>query len=94
MTLKETMTYKTCKNSQLVSLFAAETSSITKTPVFLAHSKDEETVPFAQGRELKKTMEILGYDVTWKEYEDGGHWIHPQHGADDMVAFLDKVMAK
>lgn len=28
--------------------------------------------------------------VTWKEYEDGGHWIHPQHGVDDISTFLNR----
>jgi lysophospholipase-2 len=31
--------------------------------------------------------------MIWKDYEDGGHWIQPKHGVDDMVAFLEKVMA-
>lgn len=68
-------------------------SSISRTPVFLAHSRDDEIVPFAQGQELRQTIELLGHDVIWKDYEDGGHWIQPKHGVDDMVAFLEKVMA-
>lgn len=28
--------------------------------------------------------------ITWKEYEDGGHWIHPQHGVDDISTFLNR----
>jgi len=76
-----------------LSLSAKHTSSLTKTPVFLAHSLDDETVPFTQGQGLKQTIEYLGYDVVWKDYKDGGHWIHPKQGVDDMVAFLEKVIA-
>jgi lysophospholipase-2 len=76
-----------------LSLSAKNTSSRTKTPVFLAHSLDDETVPFMQGQGLKQTIEYLGYDVVWKDYQDGGHWIHPKQGVDDMVAFLEKVIA-
>jgi lysophospholipase-2 len=76
-----------------LSLSATQNSSLTKTPVFMAHSRDDETVPFAQGEGLEQTIKFLGYDVIWKDYEDGGHWIQPKHGVDDMVAFLEKVMA-
>jgi predicted esterase len=76
-----------------LSLSPTQTSSLTKTPVFMAHSRDDETVPFAQGKGLEQTIEFLGHDVIWKDYEDGGHWIQPKHGVDDMVGFLEKVMA-
>jgi predicted esterase len=66
---------------------------VNKTPVFLAHSRDDETVPFAQGKGLEETIRFLGLDVTWKEYEEGGHWIQPKHGVDDMVNFLQKVVS-
>jgi len=68
-------------------------SSFIKTPVFLAHSEDDKTVPFAQGEKLKQTIEFLGHDVIWKYYKDEGHWIQPKHGVDDMVVFLEKVIA-
>jgi hypothetical protein len=32
-----------------LSLGAKHTASLTKTPVFLAHSRDDEKVPFTQG---------------------------------------------
>ncbi|KUJ17111.1 alpha/beta-hydrolase [Mollisia scopiformis] len=62
------------------------------TPIFLAHSRDDETVPFAMGEGLYQTLERLGFNVTWKKYEDGGHWIHAEHGVDDMSTFLEDVM--
>jgi len=66
--------------------------SVFKTPVFLAHSKDDEIVPFTLGGGLFQTIKTLGFNVTWKEYEDGGHWIHPKHGVDDMSTFLHKSL--
>ncbi|KAE8451647.1 hypothetical protein EG329_003104 [Mollisiaceae sp. DMI_Dod_QoI] len=63
-----------------------------KTPIFLAHSRDDEMVPFTLGEGLHQTIEYLGFDVIWKEYKDGGHWIHPKRGVDDMSTFLREVM--
>lgn len=80
-------------NFSSLSLSAAQTSYLTKTPVFMAHSRGDETVPFGHGEGLKQTIEFLGYDVIWKDYKDGGHWIQPKHGVDDMVTFLENVIA-
>lgn len=46
-----------------------------KVPVFLAHCKDDDMVPIENGRNLRQDLERRGLDVTWKEYEVGGHWI-------------------
>jgi len=71
----------------------SESSTPTiNTPIFLAHSQDDETVPFELGNEMSQIMKRLGFDVTWKSYEDGSHWIHPEHGLDDMSAFFETVM--
>ncbi|TVY15033.1 Acyl-protein thioesterase 1 [Lachnellula arida] len=60
-------------------------------PVFLAHCKDDDMVPIENGQNLRQGLEKRGLDVTWKEYEDGGHWINEPQGVDDLVAFLQKV---
>jgi len=75
-----------------LSALSEATTPAIKTPIFLAHSEDDEIVPFKLGNELRQIMKRLGFDVTWKRYEDGGHWIHPKHGLDDMSAFLERVM--
>jgi predicted esterase len=62
------------------------------TPVFFAHSRDDDTVPFEFGEGLGQTLQELGYNVELKEYEDGGHWIHPSHGVDDMATFLGNII--
>ncbi|TVY58740.1 Acyl-protein thioesterase [Lachnellula suecica] len=63
-----------------------------KTPMFLAHSEDDETVPVSLGEGLHQTMKHLGFDVTWEKYQDGGHWINPEKGVNDMSTFLKKVL--
>ncbi|KAE9364648.1 alpha/beta-hydrolase [Stipitochalara longipes BDJ] len=78
--------------ARLLTSLSESTTPAIKTPIFLAHSKDDEIVPFKLGNELRQIMKRLGFDVTWKQYEDGGHWIHPEHGLDDMLAFLERVM--
>ncbi|KAF7879445.1 hypothetical protein EAF04_000641 [Stromatinia cepivora] len=59
-----------------------------KTPILFTHSKNDETVPFAHGEALRETIKRQEYDVVWKEYDDGTHWINPDHGVDDISAFI------
>ncbi|TVY34261.1 Acyl-protein thioesterase [Lachnellula occidentalis] len=75
-----------------ISTLSISSKAANRTPVFLAHSQDDETVPFALGEGLHQTIEHLGFEVTWKKYEEGGHWIHPKHGVDDISAFLRRVL--
>jgi lysophospholipase-2 len=64
--------------------------SALKTPIFLSHSKDDEVVPIGNGEKLCKGLRSLGASVSWREYEDGGHWVNEPQGVDDMVAFLSE----
>jgi lysophospholipase-2 len=69
------------------------TGGLIETPIFLAHSRDDEIVPFYQGQGLYDTLRNLGAcKMVWKEYEDGGHSIHPKHGVDDIEAFLHSTL--
>ena len=64
-----------------------------KTPIFLSHSKDDDVVPWQHGDMLLwRLEEDLGFEVDWKLYEDGGHWVNEPKGVDDIVAFLKTVM--
>jgi lysophospholipase-2 len=58
------------------------------TPVFLSHSEDDEVVPMKNGMQLCSGLENLGFKVSWKCYEKGGHWIHEPQGVDDLINFL------
>jgi lysophospholipase II len=69
-------------HSDLSSTFVLET------PVFLSHSQDDDVVPIANGKKLSTTLKKLGMVVSWKQYEDGGHWVNEPQGVDDIVSFI------
>lgn len=58
------------------------------TPVFLSHSKDDDIVPIKNGERLHQGLRTLSMAVTWKDYEDGGHWVNEPQGVDDLVDFI------
>ncbi|KAI9686897.1 MAG: hypothetical protein M1822_002650 [Bathelium mastoideum] len=62
------------------------------TPVFLSHSRDDNVVPVQCGLAMSKALREIGMQVTWKEYQDGGHWIQEPQGIDDLVDFMMSVM--
>ena len=64
---------------------------VLETPVFLSHSQDDDVVPIANGKKLSTSLEKLGMVVSWKPYQDGGHWVNEPQGVDDMVAFIRVV---
>ena len=66
-------------------------SSAFATPIFLSHSLDDNIVPINNKENLCRTLRDLDFDITWKKYEDGGHWINEPQGVDDIVALHDKV---
>ncbi|KAF8539553.1 Alpha/Beta hydrolase protein [Trichophaea hybrida] len=59
-----------------------------ETPVFLGHGEKDEKVSWELGFEAGKMLGLLGVDVTWKVYEDFGHWYKVPDEIDDVVAFL------
>ncbi|KAK7743185.1 hypothetical protein SLS53_004270 [Cytospora paraplurivora] len=61
-------------------------------PVFLAHAKDDDVVPLANGENLRSELDGLGFAVEWHVYEDGGHWINEPQGMDDMSLFIHRGM--
>ncbi len=63
-----------------------------KTPIFLAHSEDDDVVPCKLGDDLCQIVKHLGFNVTWKKYKDGIHQIHPDHGVDDMSLFIQRAL--
>jgi lysophospholipase-2 len=68
---------------------AQEICSNKNTPVFLSHAKDDDIVVFELGLQLRNVLQQeLGMDVTWRSYDDGGHWINEPEGLDDLIAFL------
>jgi len=60
------------------------------TPIFLAHSADDNIVPIDNGRELRDILKSRQLEVEWKEYADGGHWVNEPQGVDDIAGFLNR----
>lgn len=73
----------------------SELSNTTKqfpglsTPIFLGHGTQDEKVPVRMGKQAAECLELMGCDVTWREYSDLGHWYHEQELA-DIVTFLQQ----
>ena len=61
------------------------------TLAFLSHSKDDDTVPIENGERLHQGLRTLSMAVTWKVYEDGGHWVNEPQGVDDLVGFIKEA---
>ena len=53
-------------------------------------AEDDEVVPIGNGEKLCRGLRSLGASVSWRAYEDGGHWVNEPQGVDDMVAFLSE----
>lgn len=68
--------------------FTGLTRSARTTPVFLAHSKDDDVVGIGHGVAMHEALEKLGMGVRWKEYGRGGHWITQPQGVNDMACFI------
>lgn len=72
---------------------ARDIGSNRDTPIFLTHAKDDGVVDFELGLQLRNILQQqLGMKVTWKEYDDAGHWIKEPEGFDDFVDFLAGIL--
>jgi lysophospholipase-2 len=80
-------------NKEFTSKLASP-ADMMATPVFLAHASDDEVVPVRNALRMKQTLAGLGLVVEWHEYQEGGHWVNEPQGVDDMVAFVNRCMAK
>jgi predicted esterase len=63
--------------------------SYLKTPVFLGHGGADPRVSVDLGRRVASILsDGFGMDVTWKAYEEFGHWYKVPDEIDDAVRFL------
>jgi lysophospholipase-2 len=60
----------------------------TSLPVFIGHSEDDPTVSIDLGRSMCSILTRLGFDIIFKTYSTGGHWIVEPEGVDDISKFL------
>jgi predicted esterase len=51
--------------------------------------KNNDLIPVRKGGGFPQALDTLGFEVTWKEYEHGGHWINEPGGVDDIISFLN-----
>ena len=58
------------------------------THVFLGHGSKDEKVRTAWGEDMRDTLEILGLDIVWKEYEALEHWYKVPDEVEDISDFL------
>ncbi|KAF4504524.1 hypothetical protein G6O67_007968 [Ophiocordyceps sinensis] len=65
---------------------------LRNTPVLLEHCVDDPLVLVANGRVLRDTLAGFGANVSWKEYQQGGHWFNSPAGMDHVVEFLTRVL--
>ncbi|KAI0377210.1 acyl-protein thioesterase [Hypomontagnella monticulosa] len=65
-------------------------NSSATTPVFLGHGEDDDKIKPHFGKLASETMVTCGYRVTWKSYEDLGHWYKVPDEIDDLVDFIER----
>ena len=61
------------------------------TPLWIAHGAKDEKVGVKLGESAALTMQKLGWDVMWMEYEDLKHWFMPAELA-DLAIFLSAMV--
>lgn len=60
-----------------------------KTPVFVGHGSADPKVSVDLGRRMASILsDGFGMDVTWKAYEEFGHWYKVPDEIDDVLRFL------
>ncbi|KAI8960319.1 acyl-protein thioesterase [Daldinia sp. FL1419] len=65
----------------------AEGNAVVPPPVFLGHGA-VDNARLDHGRAARKTLMLMGFNVTWGVYEGQNDWpVHPRE-MDDMVGFL------
>jgi lysophospholipase-2 len=65
---------------------------LASTPILLEHCQDDEVIDVQNGTRLRDFLNRLDMEVSWHEYQDGGHWFNEPQGVDDFVKFLRKYM--
>ncbi|OTA60286.1 acyl-protein thioesterase [Hypoxylon sp. EC38] len=66
-----------------------DTSSLS-TPVFLGHGDADEKVKVSLGEAAHRTLELIGYNISWKAYQEQGHWYKIPEEINDIVKFIQE----
>ena len=70
------------------ALSSALSSVLLSTPVFLGHGAADDKVCHALGMDACRAMRPAGFQVTWRSYEEQGHWYRIPDEIDDLVHFI------
>ena len=66
---------------------------VTHTPIFLGHTSDDEVIDVQLGRNSRAVLEEMGFKVSWKDHQEGGHLgFLETEGIDDIKTFLTNVL--
>ncbi|KAH7087723.1 Phospholipase/carboxylesterase/thioesterase [Paraphoma chrysanthemicola] len=61
-------------------------------PVLLQHCEDDDVVPIANGQDLRERLGMMGFEVQWQSFEEGGHWLNEPNGMDGIVRFIWQII--
>ena len=86
--LREELELPSTTTSSFVQLLSPETLPFQRTPIFLAHGAEDETVKVELGHDARDCLALLRAEVIWKEYQGLGHWYSVQM-LEDLVTFLE-----
>ena len=64
---------------------------VVKTPIFLGHAEDDEVVPCRLGKDMRRTLNSLGFQGHWQKSE-GGQGINEGRCIDDMADFFEAIL--
>lgn len=63
---------------------------VQRIPIFLGHGVQDEKVSIVVGRRTSECLSELGASVSWKEYDNLGHW-YSSEMLNDLLHFLQDV---
>lgn len=61
------------QRDELIAMSPARQAASARIPIYLAHGVEDEQVPIAQGRKMKRALEAAGKTVVWSEFLSEGH---------------------
>lgn len=68
------------------SVSSMDLSEQTKrTPIFLSHSKDDDTIDVKHGERLRDALKAKDMAVEWQPYPVGDHWINEPQGIGEFL---------
>ncbi|KAI1397196.1 acyl-protein thioesterase [Hypoxylon fuscum] len=69
--------------------YPSKNNSSLSTPIFLGHGEVDEKVRVTLGEAAHRTLDLVGYNVSWKAYQGQGHWYKIPDEIDDIVKFVE-----